>query len=163
MSSGNKPSLSLEVFDLDVKDHVSSDLLVSDWVRVSDLTNIERDSHVLNFFRDDVLPQCVPVFFIKPNGLFGCLWYLDPIFLFCLCYCLFIAAIICSLFFRVKSTHQAKAGLSSMPLALAYLATSTGLDSFMLASRSHDVESSFLCMQRCHPLVDFLRCFLPLS
>ena len=91
MSSGNKPGLSLEVFNLDVKDHVASDLLVSNWVRVSDLTNLERDSHVLNLFGNGVLPQCVPIFLIEPNGLFDCLWDLDPefavLFVVLLVYC----------------------------------------------------------------------------
>ena len=59
---------------------VASDLLVSNWVRVSNLTNLERDSHVLYFFGDGVLPQCIPVLLIKPNGLFDCLWDLDPEF-----------------------------------------------------------------------------------
>ena len=80
MSSGNKPGLSLEVFNLDVKDHAASDLFVSDWVRVSNLTNIERDSHVLHFFGYGVLSQCVPIFLIEPNGLSDCLWDLDPEF-----------------------------------------------------------------------------------
>ena len=80
MSSGNKPGLSLEVFNLDVKDHVASDLLVSNWVRVSGLTNIERDSQVLHFFGGGVLPQCVPILLIEPNVLFEFLCDLDPKF-----------------------------------------------------------------------------------
>ena len=67
-----------EVFNLDVKDHVASYLLVSNWVQVSDLINLERNSHILHFFGDGVLPQCVPIFLIEPNGLFNCLWILDP-------------------------------------------------------------------------------------
>ena len=80
MPSGKKPGLSLEVFNLDVKDHVASDMLVSDWVRVSNLTNLERDLHVLSFFGDGVLPQCVPIFLIELNGLSDCIWDLDPDF-----------------------------------------------------------------------------------
>ena len=80
ISSGNKPGLSLDVFNIDVKDHVASDLLVSDWVRVYDFTNFERDLCVLHLFCYGVLPQCIPVLLIKPNGLFDCLWDLDPEF-----------------------------------------------------------------------------------
>ena len=80
MSSGNKPGLSFKVFNIYVKDHVASDLLMSDWVRVSKITNIERDLHVLRFFGDGILPKYVPIFLVEPNGLFKCIWDLDPEF-----------------------------------------------------------------------------------
>ena len=70
-------------------------------------------------------------------------------------YLLLTAAIILCLLFKTWGVHQEKAGSSLIPIASAYSTTSTGYDSFMSLSLSHEVDLSFHSMQSCHPLVVF--------
>ena len=67
------------------------------------------------------------------------------------------AEMILSLFLKVYGTHQAKAGSSSIFLALTYSATSTGLDSFRSFNGTHVWGPYFQSHKNFRPMV-VLRC-----
>ena len=76
-------------------------------------------------------------------------------------YCLLPTAIIRCHFCSTALVHQAKAGSSWMPRAVAYYATSMGYDSFISLNFSQDVDLSFHWTQSIHPLVVHFMCCLP--
>ena len=71
------------------------------------------------------------------------------------------AARMTCLFYRVWGTHHSNAGSLSIPLALAYSATSTRCDSFISASLIQDSDLSFHLMSSSQPFVVFLMWCLP--
>jgi hypothetical protein len=74
-------------------------------------------------------------------------------------YRLFIFAIFRLL--KTSLTHHANAGSSSILLAFAYSATSTGYDSFKSFRGIQLEPPSFHSTRRCHPLVVFFQNFRP--
>ena len=76
-------------------------------------------------------------------------------------YYLLAAAMIHCHFCSTSLVHQAKAGSSWMPRAVAYSATSMGYDSFISLNFSQDMDLSFYWTQSIHPLVVRFMCFLP--
>ena len=91
------------------------------------------------------------VFGISNPNLWVVLWYQR-----------LTATRICSFFFVTYGTHQEKAGSPSIPLSIAYWATSIGYDSFRSASHSQVDVPSFHRTHSFQPIVVFLWCCLPL-
>ena len=142
---------------------MTSDKLVSDWFRFTDLHQAESNSHVAHLFSHRIIPKIFPLSFsmawasckfpgIRIPNLCVFVWW-----------SLLTALIIISIFLRVKLNHHLNAGSSSICWYFTYSETSIGFDSFKSARRSYVVVPSFHWMQKNHPLVVFLWCAWPLN
>ena len=123
---------------------------------------LSSSSRILNATFTTLISFCIafhhrsfPFFLSKAKASSTGLGTFIPNLCVILWYLFLTATMILHHFFKTWVVHQENAGLSLIPTASAYSATSTGYGSFMSLNLSHDVDLSFHSMQSCHPLVVF--------